>query len=674
MNAHVWLAGPHLPDGVGTGDGPGISIEADCHRQLRGPYTGLGTVLRALVPEARGRDSELVRKHAVEILTIAPDLKDRIGAGPETLTSLAAKDERTRLYARGRTRRIAHGVADFLNACADPGRPLVLYFRNVDEADHTDQEFIAILLRRARPGRVRIIVGTRGEELSEELPAEPRADLATALREHARRVAPDDPAGARGAPRQGGRGTRRDHAELLRAYIDSEGTSDDPAEIAAYAQADPGLRAVLHDERAGLLRATGDWGLRLGAIPYHLEHGTDPASAGPVLLRALDHCTFMGFYHALIDFGMRGRAVTDPGTEMETYWYLTARTATALAILGYGERAEPLYHELRARSALPMLHIVTGYALAMLYTRHHAPERKDHDVARAYIQNAIALARLWPDVTERAFHTVFNQNGLALVEMHAGELPLALRLVSEGLDRLNHEMPADKYLLHRSVLAHNRATLRVRMGQSAEAIADFDAVIEADPNYAEYYFDRANAKRQLGDTAGALADYDSAISHTPPFWELHYNRGDLRAETGDLAGAIADFARVVELEPDEFDARLNLVGLLLETGDLADAREHLDEGLQQWPGHPQLLANRAMLAYEAADHASAIRDLTDAITAAADADLLYNRGLVYAETGQWSAAVSDFTRALDLPGADRPELLRQRGLCHAAAQIIVSTS
>ena len=81
-----------------------------------------------------------------------------------------------------------------------------------------------------------------------------------------------------------------------------------------------------------------------------------------------------------------------------------------------------------------------------------------------------------------------------------------------------------------------------------------------------------------------------------------------------------------------------------------------------------------MLAYEAADHASAIRDLTGAIAAAADADLLYNRGLVYAETGQWSAAVSDFTRALDLPGADRPELLRQRGLCHAAAQIIVSTS
>jgi tetratricopeptide (TPR) repeat protein len=663
-----------------------IDIEVDCHRRLRGPYTGLGSLMRALVPTVYARWPELVRKHSIEILSVAPELRGKIDAPPETLTSLAVPTERTRIYPANRTRRHAHGAIEFLRSYVDLAglRSLTLSFRNVDEADHTDQEFLAIALRRWHGGPVGFDVCARSDNVPEE--------LASALDRYARPVPAREPA----APEN-----NRGPAELLRAYIDSDGTSDDPAELAAYRDADAATRAELHDLRAAELIRQGEWSLHLGAIPYHLEHGADPTQAGgKALLDAADYCFEMGFYRMQLDYGPRGLAVTDPDTEQERYWLLSTKISTALSLIGRSAEAEPIYFDLRSRYAMPKMHIFCGYALAMLFTRHHPPEFRDHRLAKVYLNNTIAMASLLPDPQERAFFTVFQQNGLALVEMHLGNLPAALRLVGEGLDRLDSELAVDQHRLHRSVLVNNRAKVYAALGRLDEALADASTVIELDPNYPDYYFDRADVRRKLGDLAGAISDYDAAIPLTPPFYELHYNRGDLRAEVGDLAGAIADFRYVVVLEPDQIDARVNLVSLLLETGGHADARAHLDEGLLLHPDDARLLHLRGLLALEQGDPAAARRDFNRALAAdarlvpalasraalahdsgdldtatadltaaidqdATNPDLLYNRGFVHQSAGRWGAAVQDYSRALALPGADRAELLRQRAHCHA---------
>lgn len=679
MSGHLWLVGSNQASREEA------DIEVDCHRWLRGPYSGLGGVLRALVPKAQREWPDLVGTHAVEISAMAPELKELVGTMPETLLSQATTEERTRFYPLVRTRRLAQGAIDFLQSyiALAYARPVTLSFVNVDEADRTDQEFLALLLRRARPDRLNVIVATRNESLPE--------DLASALRTYARRVdaSPRPP-----------HEERRDRDELLRAYIDSDGTSDDPAELGAYRAADPSQRAALHDARAAELEGRGEFSLRLGAIPYHHEHGSDPAGAGAAAMKeAIAYCSAMGFYYALMDYGMRGRVLVDPATQVDDYWYLSAKTATALSVTERPEEAEVLYLELRRRYSKPVLHMTTAYALAMVYTRYHTDEKKDHDIAKMYVNNSIALASQWPDLEERAFHTVFMENGLALVEMHLGNLPEALRLVTAGLTRLNNELATGTQALHRSVLVHNRANALRGLGHLEEALADFSAVIEVDPNWADYYFDRASVRRQLGDFDGSLADYGKGMTVSPPFWELHYNRADLLAEVGDVAGAISDLTRVIELEPEELDARVNLVDLLLEAADLAGARELIDMGLRLHPGEPRLLyargllaqehgdleqarrdfdhaleedtllvpalVSRAVLAHETGDHATAIADLTTAIESDAEnPDLLYNRGYVYQATGDWAAAAHDYTRALDLPGADQTELHHQLALCN----------
>lgn len=680
MTAHQWRVGPS------PADGERADLAVDAHRGLRGPYTGLGGLLRLIVPETYERRPDLVRRHLTEILSAAPELRGAIDAAPETLTSLAVPEERTRIYPANRTRRLAHGATEFVagHAAATGRLPLRVAFDRVDQADPTDQEFLAIFLRRVRPDRVRVTIGTDGGPLEPELSA--------ALERYATRL-PDRP--------RPGAAAGRDREELAQAYVDADGTSTDPAELAAYEQTDADRRVRLHDARAARLRERGEWSLELGAIPWHLERGSDPAGAGAdALYEAARHCGAMGYYHAVIDYGTRGRAIVDPETQMQRFWLLSTRASSAMVVLGRTVEAEPTYLDLRSRYADPELQMSTGYALAMLYTRFHPDELRDHHLARGYINNSIAIASLLPDLEKRAFHSVFQNNGLALIEMRLGRLPAALRLVDEGLRRLDQELPGDKHRLHRSVLVHNRGKAYLALGRLDEALADLTKVIELDPNYADYYFDRADVRRRLGDLAGAVADCDTAISLSPPFYELYYNRADIRTELGDLAGAVADFGYVVELEPDQVDARVNLVSLLLDDGLLDDARPHLDDGLLRHPDEPRLrqlrgvlaladgdraqarrqfdaalradpelvaaLASRAALAFDGGDHATAVADLTAALAVEPDnPDLWYNRGFVHQAAGRWADAVADYSRALDLPGADRGELLSQRARCHA---------
>ncbi|MFE9423197.1 tetratricopeptide repeat protein [Kitasatospora sp. NPDC006697] len=680
MTSHTWRLQPE-----GTAPADRYDVRADCHRRLRGPYTGVGTLLRALVPDAHRAHPELVAHHAVEILSAAPELKELTGAGRQTLTSLAVPNERTRLYPAKRTRRLAHGIVEFLHGHArELGRPLALCFDRVDEADHTDQEFLAILLRRTRPELVTVTVHAGG--------AEPAPELGTALAAHCAVQEPQEPQE---------QADPTEHQSTAQAYVDSDGTSGDPAAQAAYHRADPAERARLHDRRAAELRGSGDWSLRLGAIPYHLEHGSDRAAAAEAFLEAAEYLVSMGFYEALLDLAERGTALVDPVQEPRKYWVLGTKVTTALAVLGRPEQAERRYIELRAMFHQPMLHIFSGYALAMLYTRYYPSGQKDHQLAKAHLNNVLAIASLLTDHHERVFQTVFNRNGLALVELHLGNLAEALRLVDTGLADIDRELPAEKHRLHRSVLVHNRGRVYAALGRLDEALADISTVIELDPNYPDYYFDRADVRRRMGDLPGALADYSEAITFTAPFWELHYNRADLRLELGDLAGAIADLAYVLELEPEELDARINLASLLREQEDAAGSLAHIEQGLRHHPGNARLLcargllaldagaeaealrdfdlalaaepdlvsalANRAALVLEAGDHRTAVADLTRALAVEADnPDLLYNRGYVHQQAGDWESARRDYTAALLLPGADRADLLRQRAECHLA--------
>jgi len=480
-------------------------------------------------------------------------------------------------------------------------------------------------------------------------------------------------------------------------YVDSDGTDDDPAALAAYQQLDPAHRAALHDRRADALETDASWGVRVGALPYHREHGSDPAGAGvTAIMEATQYCTSVGFSAMVVDLGLRGRALMDPQDRSDDYRKLSNQVAAAMIPCGRLAEGLELLHELRRGSTNPLTHMTTSYSLAMMYTRFLTP--RDHELALEWENNAMVIASLLPDVRDRLIYMGFQENAMALIEMHRGNLKTALSLVENALTRSDAKLRPDEWALHRSQLLYNRTRLLAALGRTDEAYQGFTTLIEMDPHYTDYLSERAKLARKRGDVQAAIADYDLAVRLGPPFPELFYNRGTAHLELGNVDEALADFDYVLDMEPADTDTRMIRADLLFDAGNLEAASHDVESGLRLRPGDPRLLclrgcillaqgeasaardsfdaalvhdpaypaalANRALAWFELGDPAASVADLSEVLELhGQDPDLLLNRGIARAACGDTDLALADFDAALTLPDADHAELQFQRGIC-----------
>lgn len=690
MDSRYWIRADQRRDrthALAALELPPIWATVDAHRRLRGPYTAAGSLLRMIADDLLERCPELGERHNIELLTSTPELAGRVPSPWHTLEWAVQDNERTRYYSRLHTRNIANGLAEVLRdyLAALGGGPRTLVFENAHEADPSDQEFIAVLLRRGDLPGLSVVVGTSREPL-----ADPRGEIDVSLAEtiaaHARVVeavasehpVPDYPA---------------------QAYVDSDCTDDDPRVIAAYLALPDDARAALHDARAEHLAGSEEFSLHLGAIPYHLEHGSDPSGAGTAALRAaLDHCHKTGLYQAAADHGLRGRAVADLEADPDTWWHLVLQTGIVLAAVGRADEAEALYVEGRAASIDPAVHLEMAYSTAMLHARHYPEAQRDYVRARAWMNQAIAFASVVTDPKKEAFQSVFTRNGLALVEVREKKAEVALALVNEGMARLDRDLEPHEHELHRLVLRYNRAQVYGGMGRLEDALADYSYVLERDPNFPEHHFNVGNVLRRLGRDEEALAAYREALRLSPPFPEAYYNIGDARLALGDTEGALADFGYVIELDPRHVDARINRAGLLLAEGDVEGAWSDVTAALELAPDNAHLLCLKGQLLVEREEYAAAsdalaeavqrneklaeawaIRgtiavasgELTDAISYLSRAitlddnpDARFNRAVAYEESGDWNAAIDDYDAVLAV--ADDEDARQRRELCAVA--------
>ncbi len=684
MSSHRHVIGPRERDRrqVYESD-PRPRILAHCHRGLRGPYTGVDTVLAEVLPDARTRWPELVAAYRMPILEAMPELSEVIGPPPRILHAEATFTERTRFYGQQLIRCLSQAMVTFLREYAQRthaagGTLPVLIFDGLQEADVTAAEFVSLMVRRVDVGLWPIVIGSNGDLAPE---------LSTALRNYT------VPVQAAPLPAEAALSIE----ECAARYIASDGTTDDPAARAGYEQFDPVTRAEMHRRRADALEAGAGRGTRVAAIPFHRERGGDPSGAGVAAIKeAAEYCTTAGFTSMAMELTERGRALVDPEVDPESYCLFSQMRITALIFAGRVDEAVELCHELRRRYTRPLAHLAASYLLAMVYTRFIRP--RDHDKAVEWQNNAIVIASGLPDERQRLVLTGFEENGLALIEMHRGNLAGALELVQGAMDRLDANLQPVDWALHRSQLLYNRTRLFAAMGRNAEAYDGFSALIEMDPHYTDYFSERAKISRKSGDLEAAIADYDQAAAYGPPFPELFHNRGSAYAELGDFEGAAADFDLVLDMEPDDVetllsraellfgndrleaaladvelglslapdDPRLRCLGGMIRfaSGSPEAARLDFDAALTQDPGYLAALANRAIARFDSGDATGAAMDLTRALELAGpDPDLLLNRGIARAAAGDLEQALADYDQALMLPDADLAELHLNRGRC-----------
>ncbi len=82
-----------------------------------------------------------------------------------------------------------------------------------------------------------------------------------------------------------------------------------------------------------------------------------------------------------------------------------------------------------------------------------------------------------------------------------------------------------------------------------EALDDFDAALDLQPDLQEGWHGRAGARARLGDYAGAERDIAETIKREPRQFRALQDLSNIAEQRGDWKGAYAAWERAMELDP-----------------------------------------------------------------------------------------------------------------------------
>jgi tetratricopeptide (TPR) repeat protein len=121
-----------------------------------------------------------------------------------------------------------------------------------------------------------------------------------------------------------------------------------------------------------------------------------------------------------------------------------------------------------------------------------------------------------------------------------------------ALELCNSAMEEDFLTRHnRAATLINRGIILLYRGQYAEALADFDAAIEVQPDLAEAHTHRGVALVAYHDYRTAIEALTHGLSLNPEEpAKAYFNRAIAYEELGDIPNAYRDYRRAAELAPE----------------------------------------------------------------------------------------------------------------------------
>jgi len=218
-----------------------------------------------------------------------------------------------------------------------------------------------------------------------------------------------------------------------------------------------------------------------------------------------------------------------------------------------------------------------------------------------------------------------------------------------------------------------RAISKVKLEDYQAAIDDYNQAIKLNPDDASAYKERAETKRKLSNYAGAIDDYNQAIKLNPKKAFTYRASADAKRKSGDDAGAIADYNQAIKLNPEDAEAYKNRGKVKAELGDDVGAIEDYSQALKLNPKYVFTYHDRARIRQKLGDYTGAIEDYNQVITKLKYGSFTYtyqtehglttttitpddsyvyyvynSRGWTKQEQGDYTGAMEDFTRAIEL--------------------------
>ncbi|MBG6064448.1 tetratricopeptide repeat protein [Micromonospora ureilytica] len=705
-----------------------LVLTADGNRLTHGYLSGLQPLVDHAIATAETDHPDLVSAAEQSLKRIFPHRQSPAFRMPKDLTGVAGRDERTRFYYHDYQGKLLNGVYEFLDSyLATTGQTCTLIIDNADELSPTVTQFLDIMARRRTLGRnLKIVllvnrdldVGVAEHSVQISLPPLSRSEA----RELIESWGFDSP-----APKQldnlwrlsQGRPARlsallrcadvnvslpgyltfethidlylsllgeRRRYDLLQEYVQGHCADDDPIARRNYETYDEGARERMHREVIAELDQQEEV-----LHPVHhlsLRDASDQVVALAPLSISLQE---IGLYNTWFDlfsrFWANSQLRTLPGGG-QTHNLVYLRMAFVLYSLGLAHVSISYLDTFYQHFPHSLYTPTVLYSQSMAHGRYQSPP--DLVTAERFaLLNLEKISTDFRDHPKYEYIKVFAENALAYIRARQKRMDEALKLCTDGMDRMHEIYGDDRFALHQSILVYNTAQIHEMLKDYTKAYEVYQQTIALDPNYGEYANDLANMLQRIDRFDEAIEYYERAIALCPPYYEAHLNRAQMYVRMADPAAAEADFRRAVELNPDEARAHLGLGILQLKQSRFAEAQQSLDaavyhnprnalawtnrgltllelgrtqeaeESLRTALAHNNKLAeawnNLAHVLHTSGRKAEALECLDAAVRLSDDPDYVYNRALLRHELGDTAGALADVELAAQ-SGADATEV------------------
>lgn len=132
---------------------------------------------------------------------------------------------------------------------------------------------------------------------------------------------------------------------------------------------------------------------------------------------------------------------------------------------------------------------------------------------------------------------------------------------------------------------NDRGVALRHLGKLEEAIADFDAAIDRQPDHAAAHANRGVANDELGRTSQAIGDVSKAIEISPDVGDYWQERGSYRTKLKNWDDAIADFDKSIELDASNVRTFNNRGYCHLQRGEIELALKDFNDAIRLNPDY-----------------------------------------------------------------------------------------
>jgi Tfp pilus assembly protein PilF/SAM-dependent methyltransferase len=216
-------------------------------------------------------------------------------------------------------------------------------------------------------------------------------------------------------------------------------------------------------------------------------------------------------------------------------------------------------------------------------------------------------------------------------------------------------------------------------GRIAEAMARYDAAVEADSQCARAHLNRGNILLMRGQVDEARSAYQRAIACDPHYAPAHFNLGNLNYRAGKVEPALRSYQVAIGIRPDFTDAFVAMANAFDGLGRIAEAVESYERALAINPGYAEVHLNLGILLAAHGRHDEGAKSLRRAVEIKPDFAQAHRMlGIVLSGLGRLDAAEASLRRASSIESEsadilhDLAMILVSRGKSAEALQIIES--